>query len=164
MIKPPSPACRCEHRNQSQINERSVCGKSVLTRPNGACGKETVRDGGTQFYELHALAMQYLPPVYRLIASALQDKALDLREIAEAINCKVETTRAAVSIMHRAKAIHIYGWRMGNAGPAYPVYIFGHQPDCKRPPKLTNSERSSRWRLKKKTYTTASNMWGIACQ
>ena len=165
MITPPSPTCRREHRNQSQLTEeRSVCGNSILTRPNGAWGKKTVRDGGPPFPELHALALQYLPAIYRLIAATLKDNALDLREISDAINCKLETTRAAVSILHRAKAIHIYGWRVGNAGPPYPVYMLGQEKDCQRPPKLSSKEKSSRWRMKQKTYTAATNMWGIACR
>ena len=109
---------------------------------------------------LYEFALQYMPAIYRRIIATLESGEYTTNELAEINHCNSEAARSAVKALHLKKIIHIAGWRRNLAGPPYTVWGLGDLPNVKRPTKMTPSERSKRWRIKKQSAN--QNMWGIA--
>ncbi|NUY33254.1 hypothetical protein F0160_22475 [Paraburkholderia sp. JPY303] len=87
------------------------------------------------------------------IKGIIEDEAMTIPEIAEAMNLYPSSIRGLVYRLHRNSEIYIDRWTISGKAYAYTaMYQVGNMQDAPKPPKMSHAERKEKMRIYRANY------------
>jgi predicted ArsR family transcriptional regulator len=117
----------------------------------------------TEFEALIKAGLAFIPAQHRKTIELLDKKPLSCSELAKQLDTSLEYARVILGNLQKAKVACVVSWRRERkVGTATKVWGLGVK-DERQPPKLTASERSARYRVKKKNTSgeVRLGIWGL---
>jgi hypothetical protein len=108
-------------------------------------------------------ALTFIPDQYRSAIRILSESPLSCSELAKQLDTSLEYARVILGNLQKAKVACVVSWRREcKVGTATKVWGLGVK-DERQPNKLTPSERSARYRVKKKNTSgeVRLGIWGL---